>query len=180
MNQINQKILLLLEAGVAFSYAYHPGQKWRALEKLSKEWKKINEDELNKGIRNLYYLDILDKIENNGLITVKLTEKGRLKALNYRLENIRTKNQKWDGRWRMVAFDIPNKFKKGRDALRHKLNKIGFCKLQESIFITPYDCKKEIEMLVNFFRLEKYVRFGILDFIDNESYFKEFFQIKIN
>ena len=140
---------------------------------------KINEDALKNGIRNLYHLDIINKIEiGGGLINVKLTEKGRLKALNCQLENISSKNQKWDGKWRMVAFDMPNKYKKGRDALRQKLNKIGFHSLQESIFITPYDCKKEILLLVEFFKLNKYVRFGVLDFIDNESYFKDFFQLK--
>ena len=179
MNQITKKILLLLDAGVVFSYAYHPGQKWGALGKLSREWKKINADELSKGIRNLYRLDIIDKTESiDGWVTVRPTEKGKLRALHLKIDNIKNKNQPWDGKWRMVAFDIPDKFKKGRDALRHKLNKIGFCKLQESIFITPYDCQKEIDLLVAFFHLEKQVRFGVLDFIDNESYLKKFFKLK--
>ena len=179
MNHVAEKILLLLYTGVVFGYAYHPGRKWRALKDLSYEWKKINERELARGIRNLYRLDILKKVEiGDGLYEVKLTEKGRVRALNRQLENIKNKKQKWDGKWRMVAFDIPEIYKKGRDALRQKLNKIGFHKLQESIFITPYDCKKEIEALVKFFRLEKYVRFGILDFIDNESHFKDFFKLK--
>ena len=178
MNEISKKILLLLDAGIVFSYAYHPGQKWRALEKLSREWKKINEKELEKGIRNLYRMDIIDKTEKiDGWITVRPTEKGKLRALNFKLDNIRHKHNKWDGRWRMIAFDIPDKFKKGRDALRRRLRKIGFCELQESIFITPYDCQKEIGLLVDFFHLEKHVRFGILDFIDNESYFKKIFKL---
>jgi len=179
MNEISKKILLLLDAGITFSYSYVPGKKWRALEKLSIEWEKINRDKLNSGIRNLYRLDILNKIDiGDGLFDVKLTEKGKVRALNVKLNEIKNKNQKWDGKWRMVAFDIPNKFKKGRDALRQKLNKIGFHKLQESVFITPYNCKKEIEILVKFFRLEKYVCFGILDYIDNESYFRSYFKLK--
>ena len=77
----------------------------------------------------------------------------------------------------MVAFDIPQKYKKGRDALRRKLKKIGFCDLQKSIFVTPFDCEKEIRLLVEFFELDKYVRFGILEHIDNEKYFKSFFKL---
>ena len=178
MTSTAEKILLLLYAGTVFSYEYIPGKKWRILKNISHRWQKINQQELEMGIRNLYKLDIINKVEiDKNLFGVKLTEKGRLKALNYQLLNIKNKHQHWDGKWRMVAFDIPEKYRKGRDALRQKLKKIGFRELQESIFITPYDCKKEILLLVDFFKLEKYVRFGILEFIDNESHFKKAFKL---
>ncbi len=76
-----------------------------------------------------------------------------------------------------MLFDIPEKYRKGRDALRQKLKKIGFCELQKSILITPYNCREEIENLVKFFELGKYVRFGVLESIDNEIYFKKFFKL---
>ncbi len=178
MNEVTQKILLLLYSGLAFGYAYTPNRKWRVIKNAAKEWKKINENELKKGIRSLYKLDIIDKKEEiDGWTMVKPTEKGKLRALNILLDNIKNSDKKWDGRWRMIAFDIPDSSKRGRDALRRKLNKIGFKKFQESVFITPYDCQKEMMALVDFFKLEKYVRFGILDFIDNELDFKKFFKI---
>ncbi len=59
MNQISKKILLLLVAGDALTYAYHPGQKWRAIKNLSRGWKKISENDLKQGIRSLYKLDII-------------------------------------------------------------------------------------------------------------------------
>ncbi len=77
----------------------------------------------------------------------------------------------------MVAFDIPEKARRGRDALRQRLRKIGFCELQKSILISPYNCQKEIMQLIGFFRVERYVRFGILDFIDNEEHFKKLFKL---
>ncbi|KKP42377.1 MAG: hypothetical protein UR31_C0016G0007 [Parcubacteria group bacterium GW2011_GWA2_33_14] len=178
MNEISKKILLLLYTGVGFSYSYTPGQKLKFLKNLPKEWKKIEENELKKGIKNLYRLDIIDKAEGiDGWITVKPTEKGKLRALNLKLDGIKSKKQTWDRRWRMVAFDIPEKHKQGRDALRRRLIKIGFCELQKSVFIAPYDCREEIILLVKFFRLEKYVRFGELDFIDKEDYFKKVFKL---
>ena len=178
MSAIHDKILLLLEAGVVFGYAYHPGQKWRAIKKLSREWKKIDARELEKGIRHLYRLDIINKTEEiDGWIIVSPTEKGKLRALNLKLDAIKSKNRIWDGRWRMVAFDIPEKAKRGRDALRQRLKKIGFCELQKSVLVSPYDCQKEMMALVAFFKMEKYVRFGVLDFIDNEKKFKEIFKL---
>ena len=106
-----------------------------------------------------------------------LTEKGKLKALNCKLDGIKNKKEKWDGKWRIIAFDIPEKYKKNRDALRRRLKSIGFCELQKSIFVTPINCEKEMKIFIDFFYLGKYVRFGILDFIDNENYLKKIFKI---
>lgn len=178
MNRIREKILLLLMGGATFGYSITPGQQWRVLETISKEWQKINKKDLREGIKYLYKLEFIDKEKNSdGTIALLLTKKGRLKSLNKQLDNIKNKKEKWDGKWRMVAFDIPERHKKGRDALRQKLKKIGFCELQKSVFITPYKCKEEISLLVKFFNLDKYVRFGILELIDNESYFKKFFKL---
>jgi DNA-binding transcriptional regulator PaaX len=77
----------------------------------------------------------------------------------------------------MIAFDIPDKCKKGRDAVRYRMKIGGFYELQESLFLYPYDCWKEIKLLVELFKLEKYVRLGTLDFIDNEKEIKNYFKI---
>jgi len=178
MNKTREKIFLLLMGGVAFSYSITPGQQWRVLKTISKKWQKINKKELREGIKYLYKLELIDKEKNSdGTIGLLLTRKGKLKFLNSQLDNIKNKKEKWDGKWRMVAFDIPERHKKGRDALRQKLKKIGFCELQKSVFVTPYECKKEIGLLVKFFNLDEYVRFGILEFVDNEDYFKKFFKL---
>ncbi len=178
MNETSQKMLLLLYAGFEFGYRYDPKTRQNALKNLSREWRKIDEQELKKGIRNLYRLDIIDKQEDiDGWILVKPTEKGKLRALNIILDDIKNTKEPWDGKWRMVAFDIPEKARQGRDALRQRLRKIGFTELQKSVLITPYKCRQEIIKLVMFFRVEKYVRFGELDYIDNEDYFKKLFKL---
>ncbi len=178
MNKTKQKILLLLLGGVAFGYSITSKRQWRVLKTVSEEWQKIDEKEIKNGIRYLYKLELISRNkEKDGSIFVSITKKGRLRALEYRLDNIKNKKEKWDGKWRMVAFDIPEKYKKGRDALRWKLKRIGFCELQKSVLITPYDCGQEIELLVQFFKLEKYVRFGVLELIDNSDYFKKVFRL---
>ncbi|MCX6718329.1 MAG: hypothetical protein NTY81_01855 [Candidatus Staskawiczbacteria bacterium] len=178
MNAIREKILLLLLGGVAFGYSITPGKQRMVLRTISREWNKINKRELREGIKYLYKLDFIDKdVSKNGFVKLSLTKKGRLKLLNCRLNNLKNKKVKWDEKWRMVAFDVPEKYKSGRDALRRKLRSVGFCELQKSVFVTSIDCEKEIESLVNFFRLEKYVRFGVLDKIDNEKHLKKLFKL---
>jgi DNA-binding transcriptional regulator PaaX len=180
MNKIREKILLLLLGGIAFGYCITPQRQWRVLKTVSKEWKRINEKEIKNGIRYLYKLKLIDRDTNrndDGSVAVLLTKKGKLKALEYQLINIKNKKEQWDKKWRMVAFDIPEKYKKGRNALRNKLKKIGFCKLQKSIFITPFDCEKEMRILIDFFDLGEYVRFGVFESVDNEIYFKKIFKL---
>ena len=178
MNHIRERILLLLLGGIAFGYSFTPGRQRMVLETISKEWKKIDNKELREGIKYLYKLEYIDKEQSkNGFVKIFLTEKGKMKALNDKLKNIRNKKEKWDGKWRMVAFDVPERYKAGRDALRRKLKSVGFCELQKSVLVTPYNCRNEIEMLVNFFKLNKYVRFGILEYVDNKNQLESLFNV---
>jgi len=183
MNNTKEKILLLLLGGLALGCSYTSHQQWRVLKTFSREWKKFSpkefdQKELRKNINDLYRYEFIGKTKKeDGSLGFFLTEKGKWRALNYKLENIKNKKEKWDGKWRMVAFDIPEKDRRGRNALRQKLKKIGFYELQKSVLITPYKCKEEIISLVSFFQLAKYVRFGILDFVDNEEYFKKIFKL---
>lgn len=178
MSRVKERVLLLLLGGLAFGYSYTFRRQWIVLKTIAREWKRINREELRKEINSLYRLNYISKTKDeDGLVMINLTEKGRLKALNRKLDNIKGKKEKWDGKWRMVAFDIPERYKKGRDALRRRLKESGFTELQKSVFITRYDCLKEIQMLVEFFNMHQYVRFGTLDFIDNENYFKKVFKL---
>ena len=176
MSDIKQKILLLLMAGLALSFAYSYRRQWKILKEVSREWKKIDKKKLRDEIRQLYQSKLISKKENSdGSHTLLLTEKGKLKALTYRFHQMKIKKDFWDGKWRIVSFDIPEKKKRARQSLREKLKDLGFCELQKSVFIFPYECKKEIEFVIEFFNLREYVRFGILEFIDNELHLKRVF-----
>jgi phenylacetic acid degradation operon negative regulatory protein len=67
---------------------------------------------------------------------VRLTEKGRLRALGGRDPEI-CWSRPWDGKWRMVLFDIPEKDKRLRDKLRRHLHAQHFGYLQNSVWVSP-------------------------------------------
>jgi len=178
MNKVRENILLLILGGMAFGHSYTPEMQGRALRAVSKEWKRINGKKLRDGIDYLYRLKYIDKKgAGYDIGDLTLTQKGRLKSLDCQLNNLKNKKEKWDGKWRMVAFDIPEKYKQGRDSLRGKLKQVGFRELQKSVLVTPYDCKEEITLLIKLFELERYVRFGILEYVDNEATLEKFFKI---
>jgi len=178
MNRAKEKILLLLLGGLAFGCAYTPGKQRIVFKTIAGEWGKLNKKELREGIHYLCRYDFVNQQDKKGFFNFALTKKGKLRALNIQLENIKSKKEKWDGKWRMIAFDIPEKYKRERDALRHKLRGIGFRELQKSVFVTPLNCGKEMAAFIEFYELKKYVRFAVLESVDNENFLKKVFNIK--
>jgi len=109
---------------------------------------------------------------------VKLVEKGKLKAIQYQIDDLKIqKPEKWDEKWRIVIFDIPNKKRIAREVLRNKLHKMNFYPLQESVFIHPYPCEKEIEVIKTAYEIWPYVNFITADKIDIEEKLKEKFEL---
>ena len=174
-----QKILLVLFKSLELGCSYTFKKQAWVLKSFSREWKKINKNKLRDEIRQLYQSRMIRKRENkDGSITITLTEKGKMKALTFYFENMKLNKGNWDGKWRMVTFDIPEKKRKGRDALRNKIKELGFYELQKSVWIYPFKCKDEIDFIIEFFGLRRYVRFVVVDSIDNEPHLKAIFKLK--
>lgn len=175
-NTLKQKILLLFLGGLAIGFTYHPGRHWKIIKSVRREWKKINEKELWREIRKLYRSRLVEKRENpDGSFTFVLSRKGKAKSLNFQFEKMRLEKKDWDGKWRLVVFDVPEKIKPARDALREKLKKLGFYELQKSVFVFPYKCEDEIDFVIEFFEMRRYVRTVLAEKIDNELHLKKIF-----
>ncbi len=76
----------------------------------------------------------------------KLSVKGKARMKHYSLEDIQAPHRpkQWDGKWRLLMFDIPERNSWARNLLRTKIREWNFAHIQRSIFITPFDCEKEI------------------------------------
>lgn len=116
--------------------------------------------------------------EKDGTIKIELLEKGQKKILRYKIDEIELDRSKWDGLWRIVAFDIPEKQRSARDFLRSKMKEVGFYSLQKSILITPWDCKEVIDFIKHYYDVEEYVELIIAKSIDQETTFKNYFNLK--
>ncbi len=76
----------------------------------------------------------------------RLSEKGRIQALGGR-DPEQQWARTWDGRWRLVAFDIPVEQNTRRQRLHRYLKHQGFGCLQDSMWITPDPMEEEKELL---------------------------------
>ena len=77
----------------------------------------------------------------------RLTWQGRLHALGGRDPQARW-SREWDGRWRLVLFDVPTAQNSHRKRLRRYLRDKGFGYLQNSVWITPDSLEEERQILV--------------------------------
>lgn len=178
---IQQRILLLLWGGLALSLSRSPRTQFKILEGMIKEWKNIPEANIRRAINSLYASRLVGTTENrDGTITLFLTEKGKKSALTYNVNTMKIKRPAtWDGKWRVVASDIPEKKKKARDALRSHLLNIGFHPLQRSVFVCPFECRNEVEYIVELYQIRSHVRVMTAETIDNELHLKHLFKLQL-
>jgi len=105
------------------------------------------------------------KIKNlQGNNTIILTKKGLDGAFraSFKLGD-GEKSKRKDGKWIMIIFDIPKNRRKTRDLLRSILENLGYKMFQYSVWITPYDVFEKTENILQFYRLDKYVKIFLIE-----------------
>ncbi len=149
------------------------------LMKNLKKWRKYKKGTVYSAFWRLKKAGYI-KIEKKGKqIYLRLTEKGKKMAGWLQIDALEIKKpKKWDGKWRVVIFDISQLKKFYRELFRGKLKELEFYPLQKSVWIHPFDCRAEIELLREFFGLtQKEVRLIIAEDIESADWLKKFFRI---
>lgn len=141
-----------IQAWVKFvDFAYNP-----YLYGLSSGYpRKINYGALYQAIKDLRekgYIELTK--DDEGKILMKLTGKGRQEI---RIKEI-LKNKKWDGKWRVVVFDIPEKHKKLRHGLRWKLREWEFTPWQKSVWVSKKDLIRPLRDFINEIGISQWVK----------------------
>ncbi len=88
---------------------------------------------------------------------ITLTTLGIRRLNQLKFERLRIDKIRWDGKWRLLMFDIPEKLRGLRHTFRRKLKQLGFYHFQRSVFILPYECKKEIDLLTDYLQITPFV-----------------------
>jgi DNA-binding PadR family transcriptional regulator len=153
----------------------------RAISRDKKYFKRKVEDyKIARAFRRLENnrLIILKELEN-GKFVVELTEKGKRKVKEIEFNELAVKKpNSWDKKWRVVIFDIPDKYRRrSRDALRDKLKAIGFYQLQKSVWASPYPCESEIQFLCELFDINPFVNIIVAESIYDDVKLKKHFKL---
>ncbi|OHA34862.1 MAG: CRISPR-associated endonuclease Cas2 [Candidatus Taylorbacteria bacterium RIFCSPLOWO2_01_FULL_45_15b] len=176
---VQQKILLLLLGGVLLGLTQSPKRYYRTFTVLRKEWQSINRRALDDAINALYRSQLIEMKENaDGTTTALLSKRGRQFAITRNIRHLKIQRMStWDKKWRIVIFDIPESSKTSRDSLRLHLKQMGFIELQKSVFVCPWQCANELDFIIEYHNLRKYVRSIIAETIDNELALKKEFKL---
>ncbi len=109
---------------------------------------------------------------------LSLTEKGEAKLRSLELSNYTLSIPRiWDKKWRMLIFDIPEYRKSLRDKVRRTLVSIGFKKVQDSVWMFPYDCEELVALLKADFKIGKDLLYIMVDKIENDYVFRDYFNL---
>ncbi len=141
--------------------------------------------ELRKRIVEREVTQALQGLINRGLVRceyqeakriVKLTNKGQLEAL-FRRSKLPHIHQRWDGRWRVVIFDIPEQASLVRDRLRKLLKDYGFKALQASVYISPVGLNPDAVTYLKKSGLIRYIRMFRVDKFDTDDDLRKLFKV---
>jgi len=129
---------------------------------------------IKRTLRRLLAQDLIEKGEDG----YQLTREGKRWVLKYTLEDLSIPAPaKWDGRWRLVIYDVARKKASLRTLFRTTLKKLGFYTMQESVWLHPYPCEKEIHFLRDFCGMGDNVIYIIAHKIENDSAYRKNFNL---
>lgn len=121
---------------------------------------------------------LVEKTETiNGTI-IRITDRGKKRVLQYDLAHLSfARSAAWDGQWRLVFFDISEIERSKRDKLRYYLQQLGMEKMQESVFVSPYDVFDQVEYIREVLEVPNGVKLAKLSWIENQDELKLLFDL---
>ena len=142
-------------------------------QKDYQKWHQFNQSRLKQVLKRLKEQKIVEVVGDE---TIKITEKGKIKILKFNLEDMQL-NKKWDGKWRLIIYDVPKHKKKERNYLREILKRLECFQLQKSVYLTPHPCENEIEFLRQLLNIGNDVKILKVASIENEKPYRDYFGI---
>jgi DNA-binding transcriptional regulator PaaX len=177
-----RKIILNIVAGAGLvSVAILAPNILRVLSKVQKQKTKYKQRYyVNVAVKQLIEKKFIEYHKNGqGFSCLRLTEKGREELKKYALQDLVIKKPlHWDGKYRVITFDIKEFKRKTRNQLRNWLEHLGFVKLQNSVWVFPYECREVIILLKSHFKIGKEVLYMTVDSIENDRWLKEEFGLE--
>lgn len=131
---------------------------------------------INKVAERLRRDGYLQKVTEGKKSCYELTEKGRQYITRFELrEQQIPRPEKWDGKYRIIVFDISEKRRHIRDEIRNWLRSLGFVKLQQSVWVFPYPCRKIVALLKTEYKVEKDVLYVTAATVEHDEWLRRRF-----
>lgn len=173
-NKVRQAVLASVKiAGLLAIVAVAPNAL-SALEKMgiiqSSRQRETVQRSFTRLLRNGYL-----KLEKG---RARLTKKGESELRRLRRYQELERPKRWDKKWRVLIFDIPEYRKSTRERLRRTVEAIGFVRLQDSVWIYPHDCEDLVTLLKADFKIGKDILYMIVETLEADGSMRQKFGLK--
>lgn len=129
-------------------FAYHSG-----LYAYGSGWQyPLKKAALSKAISRLKEKGLIKTEGNEFELVLRLTNEGKQALFLTGFPE-----EKWDGKWRIVVFDIPEEKKLIRNMFRRNLKKWEFKLLQKSVWISKKHVTEKLIEYVKYLKIEEWV-----------------------
>ena len=115
--------------------------------------------------------------KKDATLCARLTKKGEKRLAAYETKSHNIEKREWDGKWRVVVFDVAEGRRAARDLLRRNLKSFGFLCLQKSVWVFPYDCEDLISLIKTDQELWENVLYMEAEKIENSNRLQAYFQL---
>ncbi len=126
----------------------------------------------------------VDRMYAQGLLrhsksgTLQLTSSGEKRLRSLQCKSFaQNRPPRWDGKWRVLIFDIPERRRALRDEIRRTLLGNGFIRVQDSVWVYPYDCEDWVNLWKAELQVGKELLYLIVDSIEQDSILKRNFRL---
>ena len=131
--------------------------------------------------RRLAQKGLITFVESGGKKYIRLTPKGYVVL---ELEKAKAKARsgtpkKWDRRFRVIIFDIPEKRRAVRERLRSLVLSAGFLRLQDSVFVYPYDCEELVTLMKAELKVGGDILYMVVEKIENDRRLRAHFSLPL-
>jgi DNA-binding transcriptional regulator PaaX len=159
----------------------------REIEKLFASFEAVSrtatEEVMKRSVKRKYLKQSFRRLIEKGFIEdtgeeYKLTLKGMRFFRKTSGKNPSSVPDKvWDGRWRLVTFDVPCKFDDKRREIRSLLKEFDFYQLQKSVWICPASLSKKFWEIMVDGDLNGYCKTMVVDVLEGDEDLKKHFRI---
>ena len=174
-------ILAVIGRSALMSFALIAPNALQALRLLNLDKKREDRQKyyIDTAIKKLYKRGLIETITKaSGEKYAKLTPEGKKSLLKFEFEGLaKQKPKKWDGKYRVVIFDIKENLRFSRDDLRYMLLKFGFVRLQNSVWVYPYPCEGAINLLKTYLEIGDDVIYMTVELIENDDWLRKYFKL---
>lgn len=137
----------------------------------------ITEAKVRRTLKSLKERNVISFENMGNEIYVRVNANWHGKVIQYSIAQLLNfkKASSWDGEWYAVFFDVPEVQRNKRDKLRALLKMLGFYQYQQSVYVFPYECVREITLIKQIVEGGSYLKYAVIKKIEGEEDLKIYF-----